>query len=292
MNGKIIIADYFELFKFNLCAYISLSAIFGHVMAQQSFSAESFYVGFFVLILASGSAILNNIQDREYDLFFFRTRNRALPQKKVPIFHAFCLCFFMMGAGLSGLAIIQGLWPFALGGLAVIFYNGLYTPIKKNSLLAIVPGSVTGMLPPLIGWSCVGKSLMVKEILLIMGIFGLWQVAHFFIILLKAKKDIASIDGNKIFPCFTKLFSKNEIKLQVLIWTSLYSLAIILFLITGPITNTVLSFFIGINAIMILLILIAVMIQQKKNNSIYAFMSINLSMLFFMAAGIGDKCIL
>lgn len=293
MNGKKIrLSDYIELLKPNLCVYISLSAVFGQVMAAQKISLDSFYLGGVVFILACGSAVLNNIQDREYDLNFPRTLHRSLPQKKLPLYHAVCVSVLMVAAGLTGLILFYGVSTFLIGCLAVFCYNGLYTPLKKHSLLAIIPGSLTGMLPPLIGWTCMGKNWMNTEILLIMGIFGLWQIPHFFIVLLKMKKKFSRPENQNRFPCFTRVFSTPEIKLQVLIWTSLYSLAMILFLMAGPISNRILSVFTGVNSVMILLVLMVVMFWKQKTNAVFAFVAINLSMLFFMAAGIGDKCLL
>lgn len=293
MYGKsFYLSDYIELLKSNLCAYIGLSAVFGQVMADQKIGPDSFVLGFFVFILACGSAVLNNIQDQDYDRHFSRTCNRPLPRKKLPLYHAVCLCVLMIATGLTGLVFFYGFSAFVFGCLAVVCYNGLYTPLKKYSLLAIIPGSLTGMLPPLIGWASMGKSWMAKDILLIMGIFGLWQIPHFFIVLLNRRKSQNRAENKQSFPCFTRVFSNTQIKLQILIWTSLYSLAIFLFLLSGPISNTLLSVVTGLNSIGILSVLTIIMFRQKITNAVFAFVAINLSMLFFMAAGIGDKVFL
>jgi protoheme IX farnesyltransferase len=286
------IKHYLELFKLHLCLYIGLSAIFGHVMACRSFSFDSFLVGVLVLVLACGSAVLNNIQDRTYDRFFPRTHHRSLPQKKVPIFHAAGIAMLMIGCGLLGLLFFTGLFSFFWGAMAVISYNGLYTPLKKQSLLAIVPGTLCGMLPLLIGWTAAGKPLSDPHILMIMTVMGLWQIPHFFIILLKTKPYPAGTAGSNRFPCFTKIFSQNEIKLQILIWTSLYSLAILLFLMNEAIENPLLSNLSGLNAGLIPFLVSILLINAGKWNLPFAFAAINLSMLFFLGAGICDTCLL
>ena len=287
-----ILKDYLSMFKVHLCIYISLSAILGHVMAGKSFSSTSLLLGFFVMVLAFGSAVLNNVQDREYDRFFQRTCKRSLPQKRVPVFHAKVISLIMIGFGLSGLLFATGFYPFVWGAVAVFCYNGLYTPLKKKSLLAIIPGSLTGMLPPLIGWTAAGKSMPDSHIFILMTIFGLWQIPHFFIILLKTRQAQTATDSLKRFPCFTTFFSKNEIKLQILIWTSLYSLAILLFLMNGSIKNPVLSSVSGLNAVVIIFFISTIMLNQKAQTISIAFAAINLSMLLFMGAGICDKCFL
>ncbi len=286
------VKHYLELFKLHLCLYIGLSAVFGHVMACQNFSVDSFWVGGLVLVLACGSAVLNNVQDRGYDGFFPRTRHRSLPQKKIPIFHAAVMAIVMIGCGLFGLLFFTGFFPFFWGGMAVIAYNGLYTPLKKYSLLAIVPGILCGMLPLLIGWTAAGKPLSDPRILMMMTVMGLWQIPHFFIILLKAKPYPSETAGSNRFPCFTKIFSQNEIKLQILIWTSLYSLAILLFLMSGSIKNPLLSALSGLNAGLIPFFVSILLINAGKWKMPFAFAAINLSVLFFIGVGICDKCLL
>ena len=58
-----------------------------------------------------------------------------------PYFHAFDLVI--------GLLIV----------IAIIWYNGIYTPLKKKYALAVVPGSVIGAIPPAIGWVASGGYL-------------------------------------------------------------------------------------------------------------------------------------
>ena len=278
-----------ELLKLHLCIYVSLSAVFGFVMAQQMFSRNALLLGGAVLILSCGAAVLNNIQDREYDSFFPRTQDRSLPQKRVTVHHAAGLALLLIGCGLSGVLAMAGPIPFFWSCLSVLSYNGLYTPLKKRSLLAIIPGSVSGMLPPLIGWTTAGKPLYDPILLMILSIFGLWQIPHFFIILLKIRPKHTQVAGVKKYPCFTHFFSENEIKLQILIWTSLYSLALLLFLMNVTMRNQFLLGLSGFNAVIITFLVSVLLLKPGKWNIGLAFAGINLSMLFFMAAGICDS---
>jgi len=282
--------DYLEILKVHLCFYVGLSGMFGHVMAQQTFSFKSLFPGFFVMVLACGAAVLNNIQDREYDSFFHRTCNRSLPQKRVPVIHAKIIAMLMIGCGFSGLLFTCGVISFFWGVMAVICYNVFYTPLKKQTLLAIVPGIISGMLPPLIGWTAAEKAMSAPDIFMIMIVFGLWQIPHFFILLLKTKEYQFVKHGLDRFPCFTTLFSKNEMKLQVLIWTSLYSLAILSFLMNGPIKSHLLSIVSSLNAVGITVLISSIIFKHSHQNVSIAFAAINISILFFMGAGIWDKC--
>ncbi len=282
----LVLKPYLELLKIHLCTYIAFSAVFGHVMAGQKISLQAFSIGFFVFLLSAGSAVLNNIQDRKFDSFFERTFNRSLPRKRVPVRHAAALSGLLILTGLSGIFSIFGLIPSLAGAAALISYNGLYTPLKKKSLLAIIPGSLCGMLPPLIGWAAAGGHPLDPKIILLMLVFGLWQIPHFFIILIKNGN---ASQGCESFPSFSRVFSETEIRLQTLIWTSLYSLSILLFAMNGVWNTPFLVPVFFANALAVIALVSAAVL--KKNTQPSAFAAINLSMLLFMGAGICGACL-
>lgn len=283
---------YLELVKLHLCLYIGLSAVFGHIMAGGRMTIQSLVLGGFVLLLSCGSAVLNNIQDQDYDRWFDRTCHRSLPDKKVPIYHATIMAVVMMGGGLSGLLIGFGFSVFAWGVMATVAYNALYTPLKKRTLLAIVPGCISGMLPPMIGWTAAGASSVSRIIFMILVVFCLWQIPHFFLILLKNESYSHHQKGETLFPCFTSLWSHRDLKFQVLIWTSLYSLAMMLFLVQGSIFHEGVSWFACLNAMTMTGIILLLFLKQSKKYLTFCFAAINLSILCFMGAGILDQIFL
>ena len=256
----------FELTKIHLSLYIALSAVFGHILAQNKFFMGSLGLGGLVLILTAGSAIFNHIQDRKFDPWFVRTRNRCLVQKRIIPSTA-----GLVAAGLGTYGPWRSFLSFSRpgngrpGAFALFCYNALYTPLKKISLGAIVPGALCGMLPPAIGCVAVPKEMAVADVtglFIVMLIFGVWQIPHFFIILLKQLPGELEAAP---FPSFLRIFSRQEIKGQVLIWTSLYSLGL-------P------------------LLMAAILGWKQKSPSIsLCFFAINLAMLIFMGVGILDR---
>ena len=252
-----------ELTKCHLTVFIALSAVFGQVIASGRFSKETLAAGGGVWLLSAGAAVLNNIQDRDHDRGFVRTRHRCLPQRKIRVSSAAMLGLVLTGAGLAVL-----FWypdtpvPGFLGLLALGCYNGLYTPLKKKSCLAVWPGIACGMLPPAVGWSMVPSAASAgtgPDLLMVMAVLGLWQVPHFLV--LRAGAQVSGggesknsrramdrpdgLDGNSdfrpppssVFPCMARRWTAAELQVQVLIWVSLYSLAMLLFLIRGGVAS-------------------------------------------------------
>jgi protoheme IX farnesyltransferase len=291
VSPKKTLGIFFELTKIHLSLYIALSGVLGHVLAQNRFTLDSFFMGFFVLILSSGSGVLNNIQDRDFDQWFPRTRHRSLVKKRILVSTAGLIALALIITGLGGLFFyFPGILPAGIGFLALICYNGLYTPLKKRSLAAIVPGTLCGMLPPVMGWVAVPRALALVDVtglFIVMLVFGLWQVPHFFIILLKqAPRDLNA----PAYPCFSRIFSREEIKAQVLIYTCLYSLGILLFLVRGWIHSPVLSLSLCMVALSLVFLMAAILKWRLIVHSLpFCFAILNLSMLLFIGIGILDR---
>ena len=285
MNGKFKspVKSLAEVLKPVLCLHIGLSALFGFVLAAQELTLAGVGLGLSILVLSLGCAALNNVQDREFDLWFARTQSRALPSGRLRPKPVAVLGVVLILSGIGGLTVLPrtSLLVPALGILAVVCYNGLYTPLKKTTLWAIVPGTISGMLPPMIGWAAGGGFLLDHEILLIAAVMGLWQIPHFFLILLKSGQPGP---GNSQYPSFARLFPGISLKLQVMIWCGLYSLALFLYLIRVPAPVPV--HFSLITAANALLVIFWTGFRLFYSDPARAFAGINISILAFMGTGI------
>ncbi len=280
-----------ELCKIHLCLYIGLSAVFGHVAASGGFTGHSFTIGLFVFMLATGAAVLNNIQDREYDRFFIRTCHRSLASGRVNPGRALVFSCLLIVGGLWGLFLAAGSMALFLGAAAVLCYNAVYTPMKKKTFLAVIPGSFCGMIVPVIGWTAASGSLSDPVIQVIMIVFGLWQMSHYFIILLKTGQLRTRRKGVSQYPNFFDLFSIQEVKIQAMIWTSLYSLALLLFVVLNSQNHLLLCLGVIINGLATLF-LIGWLVCAKKTYAAPAFAVINLSILIFIGTGISSTLVL
>lgn len=283
-----------ELTKFRLTGFITLSALFGYILAAPApVSGISLLVtGAGVWLLAAGAAVLNHIQDRHYDRWFARTRHRSLVQNRVPVRTA---GWAASGLVTSGLVLLAGgldtHLPWILGILSLVCYNGLYTPLKKKTFFAVWPGVVCGMLPPAIGWTavppdvCQSSGLHLVGVMLVMGI---WQVPHFLI--LAAGQPVRD-PGADQFPSIVRVWTKKELCLQILIWVCVYSLGIFWFLLNGGMLNPGFSSGLAVLALILPVVMGIFVYGCRIRPKAWGFAAINLSMFLFMVLGILDRII-
>ncbi len=281
-----------ELTKFRLTGFITLSALFGYILAAPTpVSGGGFLVtGAGVWLLAAGAAALNQIQDRHFDRWFARTRHRCLAQKQVSVGAAGWAASGLVVSGLILLARGPGTHlPWILGILSLVLYNGLYTPLKKKTLFAVWPGVLCGMLPPAIGWTAVHPDVCQGtgfQLLGLMMVLGIWQVPHFLIL---AAAQPAHDPGAGRFPSVFRVWTKTELNLQILIWVCIYSLGIFWFLLNGGMLGSRFSAGLAALALMLPVAMGLFFYGRPARPKTGGFAAINLSMFLFMVLGILDR---
>lgn len=113
-----------------------------------------------LLFLTTGTALcsasanaFNMLMEPKYDAQMSRTRNRPLVRKLISTRGAvvFAVACGILGTG----ALYFGVNPTTafLGFTNIILYAGIYTPLKRISVLNTWVGAVVGGLPPLMGWT-------------------------------------------------------------------------------------------------------------------------------------------
>lgn len=110
--------------------------------------------------LCSASAnTFNQIVEAPFDAQMPRTRMRPLVRGAISSVHA---TMFGLITGVGGTAILACVNPIAgsLGALNIILYAGIYTSLKRKSVINTWVGSVVGGIPPLIGWVACGGRLL------------------------------------------------------------------------------------------------------------------------------------
>ncbi|QTM69142.1 protoheme IX farnesyltransferase, partial [Buchnera aphidicola (Hormaphis cornu)] len=175
------------------------------------------------LVIASNS-VLNNIIDCDIDRYMHRTCYRVLPKEILSIDKAY-FCAFMLGcSGLLLLYFLVGYLSVLLCLFASFVYIIVYTVyMKRNSTLAPLIGSISGAIPPLIGYSAVNEKLDFCALLLFL-IFIVWQIPHSFAICVFRMDDYKRL-GIPVFPVIQGiLLTKHCIVITIILFIYLTTL--------------------------------------------------------------------
>ena len=140
------------------------------------------------LLSSTGSSVMNNVFESETDKLMDRTKNRALPTKKISITAAKILGITFITIGLLILYLKVNLLTCILSLATIVLYLFLYTPLKRKSWLNTSIGALPGAIPPLGGWTAATNSLEWGGIAVFLILF-FWQHPHFYSIAYMYKED-------------------------------------------------------------------------------------------------------
>jgi len=212
---KSFINTLLELSKVRITFAVSLTTITGYVLASGQFDSGLILPTLGIFLLACGSSALNHYQEKDKDAQMDRTKSRPIPSGRISSTGALIFSMLLSVIGSALIYIGSGMLAMQLAILALIWYNAIYTPLKKKTAFAVVPGSVIGALPPLVGWVAGGGSLADPRALIIAFFFFIWQVPHFWLLLLKYGKEYEKAG----YPSLTSIYSEKQIKYTTFIWT-------------------------------------------------------------------------
>jgi protoheme IX farnesyltransferase len=210
------LAAWAEVLKWSRCLPAALSAGFGCILVRPVADTTLAATIIGVLLLALGCAGLNSAQESRSDKLFSRTCQRPLVTGQLSRRCVLLLSAASFVAGLALLATGQGpQWmPPVLGLCACLLYNGVYTPLKSVTVLALLPGGMAGGLPPLIGWTCSGGQLDDPCAWILLSLFFLWQIPHYCLIVLHHREDYRTVP----YPSLIRLFPETTLKRITLLW--------------------------------------------------------------------------
>lgn len=268
-----------RLAKVQLCLLIACSSGFGSSLVSAASVREILPVSLGVLLLAMGAATLNSLQEIKADGCMQRTKGRPLVRGELSKRFALVQTALLV---CSGLAIIQlasqSMTAPALGLLALLLYNGLYTPLKKVTLYALVPGAICGAIPPLIGLSAMGADLISSKALLLSALLILWQIPHFFLVQLQHKHDYLA----SVYPSFLRLFSEQGLRKIAVVWVCSLGFVMILFAISAMVENQTQRYLVVINSLVFAFAISRQLLSDKSKNYKLLFISLNCMLVTHM----------
>lgn len=275
--------NYFQivlaLIKYKVSIAVTFTAITGYIVFSGQFDVQILTLVLGVFFLAGGSSALNECQESTYDAKMPRTMNRPIPTGRISLVEATLVSILFLVVGTAILYLAFGAVTALLGLLNIVWYNGIYTYLKRVTPFAVVPGSLVGAIPALMGWTAAGGYVFEPTIVFIAFFLFIWQIPHFWLLMLKYGKEYEDAG----FRTINQAVQPQNLKLLIFSWvvaTSFSSIIIPLFLV-----NISLPFFLVIFALNLAFIGIFVKLSfgnVAELNFRKSFISINLYMMVFM----------
>jgi protoheme IX farnesyltransferase len=231
-----IVAVYTDLIKYKLSLAVTFSSVTGYFIYHNIFEISLLYLVSGVFFLASASAVLNQYTEIHSDSVMNRTKKRPLPLEKISPGRALLVGSVLFGIGVLSL-LLTGLTPVLLGLFNVLLYNVVYTRLKRVTPFAIIPGALVGAVPPLIGYTAAGGILPGYGIILFSAFMFLWQLPHFWLILLKYREEY-DLAG---FITMSHYMTEKQIRILVFSWGLLSTVFLVLFSVTGIVFDRLLT---------------------------------------------------
>ncbi len=270
------------LWKHRISILVSLTAVTAFILANpQPTIIELINLSIGVFLLSGGASSLNHWQEKDYDSLMRRTKNRPLPMGIVTSQQALLIAFISVLAGSSILYIAFGVIPMLLGLLNVFWYNGMYTPLKRITPFAVIPGSLIGAVPALIGWTAANLPLNDIRIWILAIFLFIWQIPHFWILLIKYAEDYEKAG----FASIRKVFNSEHIQWIVFPWIIITTIISLLFPLVGIIQSKLaiwLIIVLNIGLIISFIIYVFGSVRLKDKLLRQAFLSINFYLMLMM----------
>lgn len=139
------------------------------------------------LVIAS-SCVFNNYLDRDIDALMSRTKKRALVNGAITERSALIFASILGFLGAFILASFTNLLAWGVALLGMFFYVVVYGIGKRKTVWGTVIGSISGAIPPVVGYVAVTDNINLVALLLFITLV-FWQMPHFYSIAMFRLKD-------------------------------------------------------------------------------------------------------
>jgi len=203
-----------HLGKAKISLFATLSTATGYLLASGSVTIHILVPTVAVWLLACGACALNQYQDRAIDQLMERTKSRPIPSGRLNPETALSISFGLTLLGSLILLCGKDHLATGLGVFAVFWYILIYTPLKQRTAFATIPGALVGAIPPLLGWVSGGGSMLDPRIWGVALFFFMWQVPHFWLLLLDHAGDYEKAG----LPSIVRIFSSDQMRRILFVW--------------------------------------------------------------------------
>jgi protoheme IX farnesyltransferase len=259
-----------ELIRLNVSLAVTLSAFSAYVTAYGKITPKAFFITG-VFFLAAGASALNQYQERVPDSKMNRTHGRPVPAGYVSPATAVIIALTLLLTG-SGILSCGLLWmTLGLGLFNILWYNGLYTWLKTRTAFAAAGGSLTD-----------------PRLLLLSFFLFMWQIPHFWLLMLQYG-DEYRLAG---FPAITDVFTIRPVKNIIFSWITGATGSSLLLVLSGVWHSFLPKLLIpGLNAFLLFFFLHELLISKRSRYRLL-FLLMNVFLFMVLCLLIADKIIL
>ncbi|MBU8729778.1 heme o synthase [Cytobacillus oceanisediminis] len=178
------------------------------------------FIGSSLVMGAAGA--FNNLYDRDIDSIMKRTQSRPTVTGEIKPQQVLWLGALMSVFGILALALTTPLAGF-LGFLGLFFYVVPYTMwSKRRTIYNTEIGSISGAMPPLIGWAAIHPDITHPAILGLFIITVIWQMPHFYAIAIRKHDEYkaANVPMLPVVKGVRRTYIQTNIYLIILIGIS------------------------------------------------------------------------
>jgi protoheme IX farnesyltransferase len=233
------------LAKHWLSLSVAFSAVVGWLIHSPEFSWGIIYIFTGTILMSGGAASLNQYQEQDLDKLMSRTSGRPIPAGLVSSNQALWFAFILLFIASLLFALAGFYYALILGLANVVIYNLIYTNLKTKTQFAVLPGALVGAIPPMMGWTAAGGALIDIRLLYFALFMFLWQMPHFWLLMVKNAKDYQDAG----FKVISNQINIHKVKILVFFWgavTGIYLLAMPVFFENSHPTVIVLVFLLNI----------------------------------------------
>ncbi|WMY95894.1 MAG: heme o synthase [Arsenophonus sp.] len=216
-----MLKKYLQVIKPGIILGNLISVIGGFLLASKGIINYFLFINTLlgVSLVVASACVFNNYIDRDIDKIMKRTNNRFFTKQSTNIKKYLIYATILGISGLILLYINTNFLSVIFSIIGFIIYVLIYSIyMKRNSLYGTIIGSLSGSTPPVIGYCAVSNKFDTGALILLL-IFSLWQMPHFYSIAIYHLKDYKNANI-PVLPVIKGIhITKNHIFLYITAFT-------------------------------------------------------------------------
>lgn len=195
-----MLREYYQLTKPGIIRGNLITAAGGFFLASRGRPDGGLFIAMMVglALIIAAACVYNNYLDRGLDAHMKRTRDRALVTGAIRPNSALVFATGLLVLGTLILSLRTNAVTLLLALFGLVAYVVIYGYGKRASVHGTLLGTISGAVPPVVGYAAVTGRLDVAAGLLFI-ILVCWQMPHFYAIAMFRKEDYAAA-GVPVLP--------------------------------------------------------------------------------------------